>query len=659
MSSRQSWLKRTDWQQEISALEDRASMETLFVCLQNSVEQANTGEAKSVEAYLENLFGLIQGHLGCQGIGVFRRESQWKPVIKLGGRSLGQPEADWLDEVSLRESCGFVADVPATGWGQIACPLRASIEGFSWEMLVISGRYIREDSLTTVAMLVHFLEQIWQLLDLSRSAKSEAAMLARLCGDFTSLLQAKTLQQLLELLAQQSTSLLSCERATIFIHDTRLKQLVGSPATGLNGESLIVPEDAGIVGEVVQSGKILSINDVYVDPRFENQIDQQTGFQTRNILCVPLLDETETIIGAFECLNKREGDFSERDQRLLELLSRHAAISIQQTQTEQELQRRHRDLQSEKCSQCELIGESAAIKAIRSHVLRLCSSDLPVLIIGETGTGKETIARALHYRGSRSEKPFVVINCAEIKQAPPEIEQCLLEEEIRQAEGGTLFLDDIDSLSLENQEKLLGLLEQGAATTPGKSKAISLTPRIVAATQSRLTDQILEGKFLEELYYRLAVVSIDLPALRERPDDIAPLLNYFLENYRRQAKRPALVCSSQVIEKFLEYSWPGNVRELKSMMERLAFVAHCDEISPEDIAILCGLEAEGSGQQNTEGLTEATLDFQQRYIRHAIAKARGNMTAAARLLGLHRSNLYRKMRQLKMAEAKEEPGEER
>ncbi len=639
-------------------MEDPSLMEAIFECLCNSVKQTDSKTAKSTTQYLEHLLGVIQGHLGCQGIGIFRRNSRWEAVIKLGGRSLGQPDSDWLDQVQQKDSCGFVSDVPATGWGQIASPVHASIDTFDWEMLIVSGRSIREDSLATVAMLAQFLEPIWQLLAHSCAMKTEAAKMTELCGHFTSLLHTKNLDQLLELLAEQSTSLLDCERATIFIRDSRLKQLIGRPAIGIEGGSLIIAEKAGIAGEVIQTGKAIIIEDVKTDPRFENQIDQQTGFQTRNILCVPLLDEAETIVGAFECLNKTAGNFTDRNKSTLELLARHAAISILQTQADQELQNRQHELQSEKSAQSQLVGESAAIKAIRSHVNNLCSNDLPVLITGEAGTGKETVARALHYQGTRSEKPFVVIDCTQWSETPESEMLSRFLEELERADTGTMFLDDIDSLAFEYQQLILTLLEQGVIAATEHSKAIVINTRVIAATQSRLTDQILEGNFQEELYLRLNAISINMPPLRDRVDDVEPLVNHFLEEYRKQAKRKSLTCSTEAMTRLLGYSWPGNVRELKNMMERIAFAAHGDEITFEDIALLCGLETDSSGNHNTEGLTEATLDFQQRYIRRAIAKARGNMTAAARLLGLHRSNLYRKMRQLKMAEAKQEQEED-
>ncbi len=657
MSSRQGWLKRSDWQQGISSLEDRASLDVLFESLRSSVAQFDSKAEKSTAQYLEQLLSLVQGYLGCQGIGVFRRTSEWEPVVKLGGRSLGQPDADWLDEVQREDACGYRCDIPAAGWGQIACPARASIGDLQWEMLVVSGRYIREDSLASIALLVQFLEAIWQLHTFCSFWETEAAILAGLCGHFTSLLQVKTVEQLLEQLAEQSTSLLNCERATIFLHDFRSKQLIGRPATGIEGGAITVPEDAGIVGEVVREGKAIIVEDVACDSRFDNQTDQQTGFQTKTILCIPLRDETERVFGAFECLNKKAGHFTKQDESTLELLARYAAISILQTEAEQELQSRQHELQSEKSEQCQIIGESAAIKAIRSHVQNLCSNDLPVLITGETGTGKQSVAEALHYRGDRSARPFVVIDCTQWSEAAaPEMLSSFAEELIR-ADTGTLFLDDIDSLSLPCQQMILALLEQGTIVAAESSKTFRVDIRVTAATQARLADRILEGKFEEALFLRLNAVSIDIPPLRERTDDIEPLVVHFLELYRKQAKRQSLTCSAEAIGLLLEYSWPGNVRELKNMMERLAFAVQGDEISSDDIALFCGLETENSAHQNSEGLTEATLDFQQRYIRRAIAKARGNMTTAARLLGLHRSNLYRKMRQLKMAEAKQEQPE--
>ncbi len=655
-SSQQSWLKRSDWQQGIAALEDRASIEVILHCLHESVKHLESPPAERPLRHLEYLLGIIQGHLGCQGIGLFSRNPEWEAAIKLGGRSLGKPDPDWLDQVQRKDSCGFVPDVPATGWGQIASPFRGAMETLHWEVLVVSGRYINEKSLATVALLVQFLEPIGELVSLSCTMKDEVAKLSGLCRHFTDLLHAQSPDQLLELLAEQATSLLGCERATIFIRDSRTGQLVGSPATGLEDGSLIIPEETGIVGEVVQTGKALIVADVESDSRFENLVDRQTGFRTRNILCVPLFEESGNVVGAFECLNKSAGCFTERDRSSLELLARHATISILQAQAEQELLSRQREMQSEKSSQCELVGESVATQAVRSSVESLCSSRLPVLITGETGTGKETVARALHYRGDRSDQPFVVIDCSHWAGPPePEKQTCFLKE-LERADGGTLFLDDIDLLACDHQRTILALMEQGRITEAESAKGVAMDVdiRVIAATQSQLMDQVLEGKFQEELYLRLKAVSINLPPLRERQDDIEPLILLYLEIYRKQAKRKSLTCSPKAMERLVEYSWPGNVRELKNMAERLAFVGSCDEISPENIALLCGMEMEGSNASASEGLAEATLDFQQRYIRLAIARSKGNMTAAARMLGLHRSNLYRKMRQLKMAEAKQE-----
>ena len=650
MSNEQGWLDSAGGQVEIPVQEERATLETVFACLQDSTRFALADNSQSVTEYLEHSLGVIQGHLGCQGIGIFGRQPAWQPIVKLGGRSLGKPDLAWLEQASQRNACGFVPDVPANGWGQIACPLNATLGGLPLEILVLSGRHIREDSLPLVSLLVHFLERIWGLLDQAFSSKQESESLLLLCRDFTELRKTKTTQELLELLAEQSTLLIECERATIFIRDDRTKQLIASPATGLQNKQFVIAEDSGIVGEVVQTGNSLIVPDVKTDFRFESQLDQQNGFQTKNILCVPLLDEKQQIIGAFECLNKVSGKFSDRDQFLLELLAQNAAISIQKLQAEQELARRQSDLHAEKFAQCQFVGQSPATKAIQSHIDRLCSNDLPVLITGEAGTGKQTVACSLHYRGDRAQKPFVVMHCADAQESA-------LNEAVLEADQGTLFLDDVARLSLEDQAVLLHLLEQSEVISAGSDQALPVDVRVVAATSTRLTDQILEGKFQEELYYLLAVVSIDLPRLAERVDDIPVLVDHYLKIYCQAANKHLLSCSTEAIQELVQYSWPGNVRELKNTIERIALTCQSEQVSLGDVAELCRKQSEVSTNDFSLGLTEATLDFQQRFIRQAIAQKKGNMTAAARFLGLHRSNLYRKMRQLKMAEAKEEQAE--
>ena len=310
-----------------------------------------------------------------------------------------------------------------------------------------------------------------------------------------------------------------------------------------------------------------------------------------------------------------------------------------------------------------LVGDSPAIVALKSSIERLASTDLPVLILGESGTGKEIVAQALHYHGQRADRPFVAVNCAALAETLLESELFGHEKgaftdasETRQgkfelADGGTLFLDEIGDMSLGGQAKLLRVLEEKNITRVGGSQTIPINVRVVAATNSNLAESVSRKKFREDLYYRLSVVTQNLPALRDRPEDIVLLANHFLEQFCPQAGRSLMKFSADARKRLQSHHWPGNVRELKNLMERIAFLSSGDRIEVDDLAFILSPERQGMLEPSADmSLNDATHQFQQEFIRRSIKRVQGNMSEAARLLGLHRSNLYRKMSQLGMHE---------
>ena len=206
-------------------------------------------------------------------------------------------------------------------------------------------------------------------------------------------------------------------------------------------------------------------------------------------------------------------------------------------------------------------------------------------------------------------------------------------------------------MSLGGQAKLLRVLEQKVITRVGGSETIPVNVRIVAATNSNLAESVRDKKFREDLYYRLSVVTLDLPPLRDRPEDILLLAEHFLNRFSAQARRPDMQLSPDARRRLQAHAWPGNIRELRNLMERVAFLAANERIDVDDLAFILSPEQEGGQQFSLElGLDGATREFQKEFIRRSIKQVGENMTDAARLLGLHRSNLYRKMKQLKMTE---------
>jgi DNA-binding NtrC family response regulator len=346
--------------------------------------------------------------------------------------------------------------------------------------------------------------------------------------------------------------------------------------------------------------------------------------------------------------------------------ARGLACGLATTRDRERLVRRHQQLTAPLTEDVELVGESPAIAALRSTVEGLAGSDLPVLLQGERGTGKDVVARSLHYRGLRSDYPFVVFDCAARAEASSEVALFGIESRadandarpgrINLADGGTLVLDRIGDLDAGGQARLLHLLEHKSVLCVGGSQPVRINVRVVAATDVSLVQAVREKKFRQDLYYRLSVVALDLPPLRDRPEDILPLADRFLKRFGGQARRKDLTLAPESRTRLAAYRWPGNVRELRNLMERIAFVSPADRVEPSYLEPFLGPDSTADGSSAADELTAATARFQQDHIRRLIRRAAGNMTAAAELLGLHRSNLYRKMRQLKMSEAREGEG---
>lgn len=312
----------------------------------------------------------------------------------------------------------------------------------------------------------------------------------------------------------------------------------------------------------------------------------------------------------------------------------------------------------------EIIGPSAAMREVEKLIGRLADRDVTVLITGETGTGKEVVARAIHRFGRRRAGPFVAVNCAAI---PPD----LLESELfghergaftgahaaragafRDAEGGTIFLDEIGDMGLALQAKLLRVLETREVTPVG-GRGVRIDVRIICATHRDLAAEVAAGRFREDLYFRLNVVPVHLPPLRERLADILPLAEHFLAPFGKRL-------DAQAAARLLAHSWPGNVRELRNAMERVAALDPAPVITAASLAFLDeGVQAgRREGGLSLEGLlamplAEAVAALEREMIRRALAASQGNRAEAARRLGIHRPLLYEKLRRYGLREEAE------
>jgi Nif-specific regulatory protein len=465
---------------------------------------------------------------------------------------------------------------------------------------------------------------------------------------------------LLEHIAEQAARLLGCERSSIFLWDQARRELVGRPALGLPGNELRVPDNEGVVGKVLQTGQVVAVNDTRGNQVWNPQVDNASGFTTYSLLCVPLLDAAGRCLGALEVLNKHQGDFTGQDVTTLQHLAAYTAVALQNVRERETLIRSHEQLEAAARVGTHLIGQSPAIRTLRETAERLAGLDLPVLLQGESGTGKEVLARFIHYGSRRQKHPFVPINCAAIAETLLESElfghekgaftgaDALRKGKFELASGGTLFLDEIGDLSPGGQAKLLRVLEEKAVYRVGGSQPVPIDTRILAATNCNLAEAVRLGKFRQDLFFRLTVVTLDLPPLRERRDDIPLLVDHFLQHFCRDAGRRPLQFAADACRRLEQHDWPGNVRELRNLLERIVFLCPKDRVEVNDLPFLDRLAGTAADPFASQPLREATEAFQRAHIRRAIDQAAGNMSDAARLLGLHRTNLYRKMRLLGM-----------
>jgi two-component system nitrogen regulation response regulator NtrX len=311
----------------------------------------------------------------------------------------------------------------------------------------------------------------------------------------------------------------------------------------------------------------------------------------------------------------------------------------------------------------EIVGESPAIQALRGQIESAAPSHGRVLIRGESGTGKELIARAIHRRSLRTEKPFVEVNCAAIPDELIESELFGHEKgaftgatmkrrgKFELADGGTIFLDEVGDMSLKTQAKVLRVLQEQTLERVGGSETLTVDVRVIAASNKDLEEEIRKGSFREDLFYRLNVIPFEVPPLRERREDIALLARHFLGLFSREYGKRQKSLRPDAMEFLLRYPWPGNVRELRNVIERMVIMAPQDTIGRDDLVSSLRskipMEAEetvGADADADGTLREAREAFERAYILRRLRECHWNITRAAERLGVERSNLHRKMK---------------
>jgi transcriptional regulator with GAF, ATPase, and Fis domain len=461
-----------------------------------------------------------------------------------------------------------------------------------------------------------------------------------------------------------------------------------------------IPADAGLAGAVLSSGRAEKVDAVQSDYRFYSGVDRKTGVTTRSLLAAPLVNGDRRL-GVIEAVNPRGGGFfTDGDLALLEKLALSVGIAIQNARRFGEVKASAEQLRVQITALrrdlvhrdrfTEIIGVSPAMVEVLRLMEGAAFSPIPVLIEGETGTGKELVARGIHRASSRADAPFVAINCAALPEA-------LLESELfghrrgaftgatddqpglfRAAKGGVILLDEIGEMPLAMQTKLLRVVQENEVTPVGDTRPSKVDVRVISATNRDLKAALAARAFRQDLYYRLAVFPIRLPPLRERREDIPFLAARFLEVASERHRKSLRGFDPPVIDLLSRFDWPGNVRELQNEIERVVALAADGEIITADrlspglrLAEISGgttaatgtaLSPEGTNhtsasptevfsERNTPAATSlqhARATFEARFISQILGEHAGNVSHAAVALGVSRVALQKKMKRYRL-----------
>lgn len=459
------------------------------------------------------------------------------------------------------------------------------------------------------------------------------------------------LERILEIALQQ----LSAERGFILLKEGAEQKLLPKVSRNIDPAKISAVSEisATAVQKVLASQKPLLTFDAQSDESFDATQSVITH-QIRSIACVPLLLRGKLLGVIYIDSRQQTARFNQQSLDFLSAFANQAAIAIENARLMEALRSENELLKGEFhriYSFKEIIARSKAMEPVLELMGKVLNNTAVVLISGETGTGKELVARAIHHNGRRSKQPFVALNCGAIPEN-------LLESElfgykkgaftgaaadkkglIEIADGGTLFLDEIAELPLALQVKLLRFLQEREVLRLGGSQPTPVDVRIIAASNRNLTEEVEQGRFRKDLYYRLNVIEIRLPPLRERKKDIPLLAHHFLKKFARSLEKDITGFQPEALQKLLDYHWPGNVRELENALERAVVLASQNLISPEDIVLsqvsaAAGIEAGMTLEQVSRVLLEKTL-----------RSCEGNKTRAAEAMGVSLRWVHYKMKE--------------
>lgn len=505
-----------------------------------------------------------------------------------------------------------------------------------------------------------------------------------LIGIARALMQTGDPDDVLSVLLESATRMFAADGASLALVDEQTKELAFTAMEGrAKAEPFRIPLGQGITGHVVETREPILSNDVANDTRFYRSADASTGFKTKAIMCTPVEDRGR-VIGALSVLNPRaiEG-FTPDDLELLGGLAGLAGAALARARTQATERAAGAAMREEQGTRYRLVsGDNPAMRATLEMLETAAKSAATILLLGESGVGKEVAARAVHGWSARASAPFVAVNCTAL--TPTLLESELFGHEkgaftgavarkkgkFEMADGGTLFLDEIGDLAPELQTKLLRVLQDREFQRVGGSDTIRVDVRLLAATNKDLRGAMARGQFREDLFYRLNVVSVTLPPLRARRDDIPALAEHFLQRAFVEMKRPVMPLDAEAHALLCAYDWPGNVRELANVMERAVVLGRGPTISPIDLPtevrqgrsggpglpVPAAPAAPGAGGNGHPAaglpidtglpLNDQVKLFKRQRVEAALASTDGNQAQAAQILGMHAANLSRLMKTL-------------
>lgn len=483
----------------------------------------------------------------------------------------------------------------------------------------------------------------------------DTAWLAQLRGRLEE--QEVDLDQVLRELVSEATRHLRADRGTLYLVDHARNELVSRVARLEEIAEIRLRIGEGIAGTVAAHGQAVVVSEGQEDPRLARRFDEMTGYRTRSVAAVPVLNQNNGLVGVLQLLNKADGDFEASDVAALSTFAKGVAEALGATSLRSQLHPGLRQPLSFRFNH--IVGESSAMQRVYDRTARAAATDATVLVHGESGTGKELIARAVHYNSERSDKPFVKVDCAALPEGLIENElfghergaftgaDRSTEGKVAAARGGTLFLDEIGELPLSVQGKLLRLLQDHTFYRVGGTTPQKASVRFVAATNRSLTTEVSDGRFRQDLYYRLRVVEIALPPLRARGGgDLDRLIDHFLYELTTHHKRPRLTLSEGARAELHAHPWPGNVRELRHVLESAVVLTPGDFIGAEQLS----LDVEPPtplgvpvGCFIPDG--SSLRDAERRFVLHTLDQHDGNRSHAADALGIGRNTLLRKLKE--------------